>query len=89
MMSASTIDEFKALVLNYPGLTFGIFGNGTQDDLNELKKELFPTSLMSRYQLQDLWARHPLRQGQKKWCVLFRKGILIQHLILSDNLIAI
>ena len=34
MMSASTIDEFKALVLNYPGLTFEIFGNGTQDDLN-------------------------------------------------------
>ena len=88
MMSASTIDEFKALVLNYPGLTFEIFGNGTQDDLNELKKELFPTSLISRYQLQDLWARHPLRQGQKNWRVLFRKGILIQHLILSDNLIA-
>jgi hypothetical protein len=65
-MSASTIDEFKALVLNYPGLTFEIFGNGTQDDLNELKKELFPTSLVRRYQLQDLWARHLLRQGKRK-----------------------
>jgi hypothetical protein len=71
-MSASTIDEFKALM---PIDTYFTF-------------EERILSLMSRYQLQDLWARHPLRQGKRKWRVLFRKGILIQHLILSDNLIA-
>jgi hypothetical protein len=86
-MSASTIDEFKALMPIDTYFTFEDLAHATLDDVEALKIELFTTAL-KRAKLQSIWARHPLRQGKRKWRILFRKGILIQHLILSDNLIA-
>jgi hypothetical protein len=63
-MSASTRTEFEALVPN-AGFSFEAFGNATQGDLDELKNLKFRDDLPSKIKLQDFWARHPNRQGEK------------------------
>jgi hypothetical protein len=77
--------EFKALIPIDTYFTFKDLAHATLDEA--LKITLFTTAL-KRAKLQSIWARHHLRQGQRKWRVLFRKGILIQLSILCDNFIA-
>jgi hypothetical protein len=63
-MNVSTSADFEDLVPN-AGFSFEAFGNGTQADLDELKDQRFRGDLISKFRLQDLWARHPIRQGEK------------------------
>ena len=63
-MSASTSADFEKLIPTDAGLTFEVFGNTTQRDVDALKDELFPRKAVLQAQLQDLWVRHPNRQGE-------------------------
>jgi hypothetical protein len=48
---------------NSDGLTWVAFGNSTQEDLNGLKNSWFPENPVRRTKVQDIWTRHPNRQG--------------------------
>ena len=64
-MKASASADFEDLVPD-AGFSFEDFGYGTQADLDLLKDRKFPERAVKKAQLQDLWARHPIRQGEKR-----------------------
>ena len=62
-MTTTTLAEFNALVPAEAGLTFGVLGNSTQHDVDVMKIQIFQTNSVLGARLQDLWVRHPVRQG--------------------------
>ena len=62
-MTTTTLAEFNALVPAEAGLTFDVLGTSTQHDVDVMKIQFFPTNGVLGARLQNLWARHPDRQG--------------------------
>lgn len=61
---ASTVEDLNRLYPNWSDdeFTWTAFGGCTQEILNDLMKDWFPTNAKSRAKLQDIWNRHSLRQ---------------------------
>ena len=70
-MSVTTHAEFEELRPIDSRLKFEVFGNFTQRDVDGLKDEWFPNNAETRGELQDLWIRHPNRNGEKSSYLLF------------------
>ena len=66
--SSSTEEELALLYPNYTddGFTWEAFGNCSEDDIKDIKREWFPSSAVKRGRVTDIWARHPIRQQQGK-----------------------
>jgi hypothetical protein len=64
----STVEDLESLYPNYMdgGLTWLIFGNCSEDIIRDIEKQWFPTNVVKRALVHDIWVRHPRRQQQGK-----------------------
>ena len=65
---SSTEEELASLKPGFTddGFTWIAFGNCSEDDIKDIKREWFPNSAVKRGRVTDIWSRHPIRQQQGK-----------------------
>ena len=60
---ADILDINWVLGVGVNGITWSTFGTATQTDIDQLTTLWFPNNVAQRIQIQNIWARHPSKQG--------------------------